>query len=42
MTNQMLMRNVVTAATRQARFGAELAVRTDPVQARTQQRAHVR
>jgi methylenetetrahydrofolate dehydrogenase (NADP+)/methenyltetrahydrofolate cyclohydrolase len=42
MTNEMLMRNVVTAATRQARYGAELAVRADPVQARTQQRARVR
>jgi methylenetetrahydrofolate dehydrogenase (NADP+)/methenyltetrahydrofolate cyclohydrolase len=41
MTNEMLMRNVVTAATRQARYGLEFAVRADPVQARTQ-RAPVR
>jgi len=41
MTNEMLMRNVVIAATRQARYGLEYAVRADPVQARTQ-RAPVR
>jgi methylenetetrahydrofolate dehydrogenase (NADP+)/methenyltetrahydrofolate cyclohydrolase len=35
MTNEMLMRNVLTAARRQARYGLEHATRTDPVQART-------
>jgi methylenetetrahydrofolate dehydrogenase (NADP+)/methenyltetrahydrofolate cyclohydrolase len=35
MTNEMLMRNVLTAARRQARFGLEYATRADPVQART-------
>ena len=34
MTNEMLMRNVVTAAQRQARFGLEFASRADPVRAR--------
>jgi methylenetetrahydrofolate dehydrogenase (NADP+)/methenyltetrahydrofolate cyclohydrolase len=34
MTNEMLMRNVLTAAKRQARFGLEYATRTDPSQAR--------
>jgi methylenetetrahydrofolate dehydrogenase (NADP+)/methenyltetrahydrofolate cyclohydrolase len=34
MTNEMLMRNVVTAAQRQARFGHEFASRADPVRAR--------
>jgi methylenetetrahydrofolate dehydrogenase (NADP+)/methenyltetrahydrofolate cyclohydrolase len=41
MTNAMLMRNVLTAATRQARFGLEFAIRADPIQARTQQRAPI-
>jgi methylenetetrahydrofolate dehydrogenase (NADP+)/methenyltetrahydrofolate cyclohydrolase len=35
MTNEMLMRNVLIAAKRQARFGLEHAARTDPAQART-------
>jgi len=35
MTNEMLMRNVLTAAKRQARFGFEYATRADPVQARS-------
>jgi methylenetetrahydrofolate dehydrogenase (NADP+)/methenyltetrahydrofolate cyclohydrolase len=35
MTNEMLMRNVLTAAKRQVRFGIEHAVRADPAQART-------
>jgi 5,10-methylene-tetrahydrofolate dehydrogenase/methenyl tetrahydrofolate cyclohydrolase len=35
MTNEMLMRNVLTAAKRQVHFGLEYAVRADPVQART-------
>jgi methylenetetrahydrofolate dehydrogenase (NADP+)/methenyltetrahydrofolate cyclohydrolase len=35
MTNEMLMRNVLTAAKRQARFGSEYATRADPVQARS-------
>jgi methylenetetrahydrofolate dehydrogenase (NADP+)/methenyltetrahydrofolate cyclohydrolase len=35
MTNEMLMRNVLTAARRQARFGLEYATRADPVQARS-------
>jgi methylenetetrahydrofolate dehydrogenase (NADP+)/methenyltetrahydrofolate cyclohydrolase len=34
MTNEMLMRNVLTAAKRQSRFGLEYATRTDPAQAR--------
>ena len=34
MTNEMLMRNVLTAAQRQARFGLEFASRADPVRAR--------
>jgi methylenetetrahydrofolate dehydrogenase (NADP+)/methenyltetrahydrofolate cyclohydrolase len=35
MTNEMLMRNVLTAAQRQARFGLEYASRADPVRARS-------
>jgi len=35
MTNEMLMRNVVIAAKRQARFGLEYATRADPVEARS-------
>jgi methylenetetrahydrofolate dehydrogenase (NADP+)/methenyltetrahydrofolate cyclohydrolase len=35
MTNEMLMRNVLTAAKRQVRYGLEYATRTDPVQARS-------
>jgi methylenetetrahydrofolate dehydrogenase (NADP+)/methenyltetrahydrofolate cyclohydrolase len=35
MTNEMLMRNVLTAAKRQARFGLEYASRADPVYARS-------
>jgi len=31
----MLMRNVLTAAKRQVRYGLEYATRTDPVQARS-------
>jgi methylenetetrahydrofolate dehydrogenase (NADP+)/methenyltetrahydrofolate cyclohydrolase len=34
MTNEMLMRNVLTAAKRQIRYGLEYATRADPVQAR--------
>jgi methylenetetrahydrofolate dehydrogenase (NADP+)/methenyltetrahydrofolate cyclohydrolase len=34
MTNEMLMRNVLVAAQRQARFGLEFASRADPVRAR--------
>jgi len=34
MTNEMLMRNVLTAAKRQAHFGLEYATRADPSQAR--------
>jgi methylenetetrahydrofolate dehydrogenase (NADP+)/methenyltetrahydrofolate cyclohydrolase len=34
MTNEMLMRNVLIAAQRQARFGLEFASRADPVRAR--------
>jgi len=35
MTNEMLMRNVLTAAKRQVRYGMEYATRADPVQARS-------
>jgi methylenetetrahydrofolate dehydrogenase (NADP+)/methenyltetrahydrofolate cyclohydrolase len=35
MTNEMLMRNVLTAAQRQSQFGQELASRVDPLSART-------
>jgi methylenetetrahydrofolate dehydrogenase (NADP+)/methenyltetrahydrofolate cyclohydrolase len=35
MTNEMLMRNVLTAAKRQVRYGLEYATRADPVQARS-------
>jgi hypothetical protein len=34
MTNEMLMRNVLVAAQRQARFGLEFASRADPMRAR--------